>query len=1106
MGAEQRNQSIRTIAATAAFLALAAVVYGTLLPFEFRFVSFADARATYLAHLGQSLDMSAGLDREQWVANLFLFLPLGFFWALWFALDRRSPLARFAVVVCVAILALFVTATVEFLQVGIPGRAPSFVDMSGNLVGGVIGAVAGGFWSVGRWSALVDGLVGRERVNPRKALMAYTLLYVLASLFPFDFPLSIGELVETFTAESWGGWVAQGYCSDTARCVVATLLKPVLALPVGLWIGMSLGEGRLRAMVLAVACAFAIEVLQLLLASGVAEGRSAGARGLGMAVGASLVGVGSFHAMCNSLQRWGRVLALIAFPVYVVSVVGILVGTSGYHWEVNRALTQLESLQFLPFYYHYQVGETVAVRSMLSQAIAYAPTGLLVWLATQGRPCRGKRGGGAWWAVGGALALAAVVEGLRLLAEGERPDPTTLVIAPAVAVIVYALLCLLIAPTVAAAPDAARASGSASNDDAGAETTPDSSQSVTRGEHPAWVLRGCGVLLWGGLLVTGAMWPVWAPWMVAGLVGYGFILYFWPSAAVFIIPAAVPFLDFSLLTGLEAFDEFDLLVLASIAGLLLFARRTQTSSGLPPLTASLFGLFALSLLVSSVIGWFEMSGLAAKGVTAYLSEYNMLRQVKGFALALGFFLVLPQTGFDGPTLLKRYFVPGTVLGLFFVLTIVAWERAAYPGPFNFQSTYRPTALFTDMQVGGPTIETYLVLTLPFLVWWCWLRPTVVRALMALVLLVGGVHALWITYSRGGYLGFVVAVAVITLLAAFTLAWRGRRWRVWLLAGLGGLVLVIAGAGTTGLWVQSQDGFAGQRLGQIEQDLERRVDHWQESMELRKSEPVARILGHGPGAFPQAFFLSSPPNSRPGNFAFREEDGKSVLALGPGDPVYMNQRVPRVSGGVYELRARGQSDRDTNLRVFLCQKHILHSIECVSRTLRFPGDGDAVQTRRIDLPTQELVQGDTFPRRHHVISVRNMSRAGVIRLEKLELISDTGEAVLRNTDFSAGGTYWYFTTDELKPWRVENQALEILFDRGWVGLAVFVALVASALGLLAARAVREDFGYAVAAGSVCGVLTVGIFSTVFFSPRLAFLFYLLLLLSLSTTRRRRKATH
>uniref|UniRef100_UPI0025C1DD3A VanZ family protein n=1 Tax=Aquisalimonas sp. TaxID=1872621 RepID=UPI0025C1DD3A len=440
--------------AVAALLALGAALYLTLMPFEFRQISFADAWAMYTS---QTFHMPGPGERQQWVANVLMFVPLGLFWTLWLTSGRRSVALRIIVVAAVSLLALLVTATVEFIQVWIPYRAPSPVDMSGNLAGAFAGAVAGAVVGERLWRVCAAIASGQRALSLDHVLLGYTLAYVFASLFPFDFPLSHSEVVARFASDSWGLWVAPEGCTHGARCLVLAVLKPLLAIPVGIWLLARMpGRGIARvglAIAAAIVFTVALELLQFLLYSGVADGRSALLRGGGLIVGVALAGSATTASLQAFRGRWGFVVSLVLAIPYGVGVVALVTGLTGYHWDVARAIEQLQSLSFLPFYYHYFVSEAVAARSILYQTIAYAPLGVLLWLGTGGQRLGALvRPHGAWIAAAAAVALSLVAEGLKLFAEAERPDPTSLIIAMVVAALAYRACVLLFDPPARHAP------------------------------------------------------------------------------------------------------------------------------------------------------------------------------------------------------------------------------------------------------------------------------------------------------------------------------------------------------------------------------------------------------------------------------------------------------------------------------------------------------------------------------------------------------------------------------------------------------------------------------------------------------------------------------
>ncbi len=607
-----------------------------------------------------------------------------------------------------------------------------------------------------------------------------------------------------------------------------------------------------------------------------------------------------------------------------------------------------------------------------------------------------------------------------------------------------------------------------------------------------WVLRGIGLTLWSVALGAAVMWPVWAPWLTLGLVAYGVILHFRPAACLVIIPAAAAVLDFSLLTGFEATDELDLLALASVGSLLLCAR---VGVGLPRLPAGLWPvvvLFTLSLVVSSALALQATLGQTEPGITAYMSGYNILRAIKGFVLALLIFLLLPQTGVSPGEAFRQYFVPGMVLGLLLICVVVIWERAAYPGLLNVDSGYRVSGLFTEMRVGGPSIEAFLVLTLPFSLIWLWARPGWFRLLVVLALLAGGLYAMLVTYSRAGYLGVAVIAVVLSGFGLIALR-RGQRRAA--LIGVAS-VLVVAGI-VVGVAMPHTEGYAAQRLGEIEADLNARVTLWERALDLRQPGLLYATLGHGPGTYPRQSRMNSPPGELPANFLFRTDGSDGQLVLGTGQSVYINQRVPWFAGDTLEMEVSGRTETPASLWFFLCQKHVRYAYACETQRVRFPADTGEAHATTVTFSTGALGQPQGFPPRHLALTVRNFSRGSVINLEAVQLRDQAGRELLRNADFAAGSRHWYYTTYDLDIWRTENQWLELYFEQGWLGLTAFVLLTLVAFLYLFRRAIHGDHTYAFVLSALLGLLTIGIFSTVFFSPRVMMLFYLALLLALST---------
>jgi hypothetical protein len=104
----------------------------------------------------------------------------------------------------------------------------------------------------------------------------------------------------------------------------------------------------------------------------------------------------------------------------------------------------------------------------------------------------------------------------------------------------------------------------------------------------------------------------------------------------------------------------------------------------------------------------------------------------------------------------------------------------------------------------------------------------------------------------------------------------------------------------------------------------------------------------------------------------------------------------------------------------------------------------------------------------------------------------GRDVIANGNFADGMTHWFFTSDRYHlPWHIKNLALDVLFDQGAIGLALFALLVIAAAWRVAFGAAAGNPLSPWLAAGMAGFVVVGMFDSLVDVPRLAFLFYWLL---------------
>jgi len=400
------------------------VVYGSLVPLAFRYRPLGEAWAAFVQTPYLQLDVGS---RADWVANILLYIPLGFLARGWLAARMRAVPASVLAWTLSALLAI----AVEFTQLFFPPRTVSLNDLLAEWIGAGLGIA---LWhSAGERLAELwnDVLRGGQR-GGRALIALYTTAYVGFSLFPYDFLVSATELAQKLASPGSSAFLFTESCGSGLSCGLKLLAEVLTAAPLGAFLGMVAPAGRKPSLAGAFGwgalLGMVIEGLQTFLASGISQGSSILARGLGMALGLAI------HRFFR--KEWlieyraqSKIVALSALPLYLVlllAMTGFFTSNLESGWS---ALAKLQQVRFLPFYYHYFTSETQAMYSLLLHAGAYAPIGLMLWILRDGQGDETS----LWLSALAAFAAAGAMESLKLFLEGRRPDPTDTLIAAAAA-------------------------------------------------------------------------------------------------------------------------------------------------------------------------------------------------------------------------------------------------------------------------------------------------------------------------------------------------------------------------------------------------------------------------------------------------------------------------------------------------------------------------------------------------------------------------------------------------------------------------------------------------------------------------------------------------
>ncbi len=641
-----------------------------------------------------------------------------------------------------------------------------------------------------------------------------------------------------------------------------------------------------------------------------------------------------------------------------------------------------------------------------------------------------------------------------------------------------------------------------------------------------------GVMLASAGLGAWLAWnhPLWPGVLFAGFVAWGLAVACWPRLWFFVVPPALPLLNFSPWSGWLVFEEFDILllgVLASgygrLAGLAcgrgVWAQldgpsRHQEERLAPPDWA--LGSLALCLAASGLLalwrGVVDAGGWSFGWFDGYTAALNSVRVFKSLGYALLLAPLIRGAMRGGAERSAQLLGSGVLAGLAVVSVAVLWERYAFPGLFDFTSRYRTTALFWEMHVGGAAIDGFLAMTLPLLLWALAVarRPAVWAALALLT--VAAVYAVLTTFSRGVYLA--VALPCVGLAAGWWLrqARSGSvgllqpvlgqvRWKRIGSALLAGVLLMEVGSVLMG------GTYMGERMGVADRDMARRLTHWRHGLALL-STPAHWLFGIGLGRLPAHYARQVAGGEFSGTVTWQQEPDPSRLTVrgsvtgfarleGPAKDASLAgwfglaRRVELTEAGGYRVSLDLRADADTWIAVRVCERHLLFDGVCQHGQFRTGATAGEWRRQNLTLVGVPPRRGAWFAPRLGVLSVSVLQAGASVDLAQITLGASRASEFETVGDFSRGLSHWYPAAQvHFLPWHIDNLYLELLIERGLLGLLLTgLALAAALRSAIDTGGQTSQLSNALVAG-VAGGLLVGLSGSVMDVPRVAFLLFLL----------------
>jgi len=285
----------------------------------------------------------------------------------------------------------------------------------------------------------------------------------------------------------------------------------------------------------------------------------------------------------------------------------------------------------------------------------------------------------------------------------------------------------------------------------------------------------------------------------------------------------------------------------------------------------------------------------------------------------------------------------------------------------------------------------------------------------------------------------------------------------------------------------------ERFSTASEDAHTRWEHWAESLRLMSPEWKGRLFGMGLGSFPRLHFRRGIESETTVSYRYSRDGSRTWLELGAGD-FNLTQKIPLRPETEYDLTLATRADEaNARLYVKLCPKLILYSDRytpgCPEFAFKSEPAGEWV-THSVKLNSGALGKDAPFAW-PITLMLHNERDSPLIDITDIQL-NDGQRNIVANGSFAAGGDRWLMISDfEHLAWHIKNLYLEVFFETGAVGLAIFLLafLIALANAIRAARR-RLPIGIAIS-GALVAFAVVGATGSLLDNPRPASLFFVVL---------------
>jgi glycopeptide antibiotics resistance protein len=363
----------------AALVYTAFVIYGSLVPLEFRAIPLDEAVTQFGAM--PFLELGIG-SRADWVANLLLFIPLSFLWMG--ALAAGAGRARTMLATLVLIPAAFALSLgIEFTQQFFPQRTVSQNDIFAESLGGVIGVLV--WWGAGR--RFLDWLRSWQQTHARAALaerLAWVYLagVLVYNVLPLDLTISLVEIFHKWR-DGMVNLVPFGRLpADPAYALYELATDALIWVPLALMWRLDGTRSAWRVWGMTFGTAVLLECMQLFVYSRVSDITDLFTAAAGAALGAWIGGrLAARVAPASQMPAWSAWLPLLLATGWMALLVFVFWYPFDFRTDGAFLRERLQHfLERVPFEAYYYGTEFRAVTEVLHKVLFFIPLGaLLAW-------------------------------------------------------------------------------------------------------------------------------------------------------------------------------------------------------------------------------------------------------------------------------------------------------------------------------------------------------------------------------------------------------------------------------------------------------------------------------------------------------------------------------------------------------------------------------------------------------------------------------------------------------------------------------------------------------------------------------------------------------